>query len=47
MFKNCKLLENGIMLDNQVLKTYMTEALNGTIGQEYAAPQGRIQFTAK
>ncbi|MBQ4506240.1 MAG: 5'-nucleotidase C-terminal domain-containing protein [Firmicutes bacterium] len=40
--KNIKLLKDCIMLDNQVLIRYITEELGGSVGQEYAEPQGRI-----
>jgi len=36
------LLKDCVMLDNQLLIRYVTEHLNGVVGQEYAAPQGRI-----
>ena len=42
MFTNNVFLLNSIMIDNQVIITYITEGLGGTIGEEYAAPQGRI-----
>ncbi len=42
MFANNKFLLNSIMLDNQVIITYITQGLGGTIGEEYAEPQGRI-----
>jgi len=44
MFADNVLLQDCVMLDNQVLITYITEGLGGTIGQEYAEPQGRIVF---
>jgi len=42
MFADNKLLQDSVMLDNQVLITYIKDYLNGTVGEEYAAPQGRI-----
>ena len=39
---NVKLLRDCVMTDNQVLIRYITENLNGVVGQEYAEPQGRI-----
>ena len=47
MFMDNTLLLDEIMLDNQVLITYITEYLNGEIGAEYAEPygQGRIVAT--
>ncbi len=42
MFKNDKLLQEDVMLDNQVLITYIEDYLNGVVPASYAAPQGRI-----
>lgn len=44
MFLDNTLLQDSIMLDNQILIEYITEYLNGVVGQEYADPygQGRI-----
>lgn len=44
MFDNCKVLEDRIKLDNQVLIDYILGTLGGKIGEEYADPcgQGRI-----
>lgn len=44
MFQEDKLILEDIMLDNQVLITYITEGLDGVVGEEYADPygQGRI-----
>jgi len=36
------LLKDCVMLDNQLLISYITKHLGGVVGQEYAAPQGRI-----
>jgi len=48
MFKGCEVLKDEIMVDNQVLITYITEVLGGVVGEEYSNPrgQGRIQITA-
>ena len=35
------------MLDNQVLLTYITEGLNGVVGEQYADPYGEGRITAK
>lgn len=47
MFKDANVLLESVMLDNQALIEYVTEDLNGDIGQEYANPegQGRIVIT--
>ncbi|MGN0598860.1 MAG: bifunctional metallophosphatase/5'-nucleotidase [Oscillospiraceae bacterium] len=46
MFSGCNILKNEVMIDNQVLITYITETLGGNVGSEYAAPygQGRIKI---
>ena len=45
MFQNDKLLQDEVMLDNQVLITYITENLGGVIGEEYAEPYGQGRIT--
>lgn len=49
MFKNCKILKDEVMLDNQCLINYITEKLNGTVGADYAElkGQGRISIAAQ
>ena len=42
MFMDNKLILNEGMLDYQVLITYFTENLDGIVGKEYSAVQGRI-----
>ena len=44
MFKGCKVLQDSVKLDNQVLIDYITETLGGVVGEEYDNPygQGRI-----
>jgi len=44
MFADNVYTQDCVMLDNQVLITYITEGLGGVIGQEYAEPKGRIVF---
>lgn len=43
-FDGCKVVQNNQKLDNQILIDYITETLNGEIGDEYKDPygQGRI-----
>ena len=36
------LTKNEGMLDYQVLITYVADYLHGTVGSDYAQPQGRI-----
>ena len=42
MFADNKFLQDSVMLDNQVLITYIKDFLNETVDKTYAAPQGRI-----
>ena len=44
MFMNCKLLQDEVMIDNQVLINYITGTLGGVVSEAYAEPygQGRI-----
>ena len=46
MFTECELLLEDIMLDNQVLITYITEGLGGVVGEEYAEPYGQGRIVA-
>lgn len=45
MFKSCTLLQDGIMLDNQVLINYFSTGLDGKTGEEYADPKGQGRIT--
>lgn len=49
MFMNCKLLQDEVMIDNQVLINYITGTLGGVVGEAYAEPygQGRIIAVAE
>ncbi|MBR3130106.1 MAG: bifunctional metallophosphatase/5'-nucleotidase, partial [Clostridia bacterium] len=49
MFKGCTLLQDKVMIDNQVLITYIVETLDGNVGKEYAEPfgEGRITIVEK
>ncbi len=46
MFNGCKVLENDIKLDYQILSNYITNDLSGTVGNKYADPygEGRIKI---
>ena len=44
MFKGSKVVKDDIAVDCEVLITYVTEYLGGTVGEEYAKPQGRIKI---
>lgn len=44
MFKDCKLVQDEVMIDNQVLINYIQQNLNGVVDDSYAAPQGRIKI---
>ncbi len=39
---NVEIIKDCVMIDNQVLINYIVGELGGTVGQEYAAPAGRI-----
>ena len=45
MFEGCKVLQDEIMLDNQVLINYIVDYLGGVIGEEYADPYGEGRMT--
>ena len=47
IFQNCTFTQESVMLDNQVLLTYITEGLNGVVGEQYANPYGEGRITAK
>lgn len=42
MFQKDEIIKDSVMLDNQVLISYITENLKGTVPSDYAAAQGRI-----
>lgn len=42
MFKGAEILKDSVMLDNELLTQYIKNDLGGTVGQEYAREQGRI-----
>ena len=46
MFKGCKLLQDEVMLDNQVLINYITGTLGGVVGEQYANPYGEGRIVA-
>ncbi len=45
MFKDAKVVESEEMLDVEVLERYITDNLNGVIGEEYKDVVNRITFT--
>ena len=42
MFADNQYILDNVMLDNQVIITYICDFLYGNVGEEYSAPQGRI-----
>ena len=46
MFDGCKVLQESVKLDNQVLIDYITETLGGVIGEDYADPYGQGRIVA-
>ena len=45
MFAGAKLIDAEGTLDIELLEEYITQHLDGVIGEEYADPQGRLTFT--
>lgn len=43
MFMDNELTVDEGMIDYEILMTYLADELNGTVGDEYALPQGRIE----
>ena len=46
MFDGCKVLQQSVKLDNQVLIDYITQSLGGVVGEEYANPYGEGRIVA-
>jgi 2',3'-cyclic-nucleotide 2'-phosphodiesterase (5'-nucleotidase family) len=46
-FDGCKLVQDQVKLDNQVLIDYITGSLGGVIGEEYADPYGQGRIVIK
>ncbi len=44
-FDGCKVLQESVAIDNQVLIDYIVETLGGVIGSEYADPYGQGRIT--
>ena len=42
MFADNQYILDNVMLDNQVIITYICDFLGGNVGEEYSVPQGRI-----
>lgn len=45
MLKDAKIIQNEGMLDVEALERYIVEALDGTVGEEYAEVKANITFT--
>ena len=45
MFQGCKLLQDSVMIDNQVLINYIVDSLGGVVGDDYADPYGQGRIT--
>ena len=45
MFNGCKVLQESVKLDNQVLLDYITGTLGGVVGGDYAEPTGQGRIT--
>ena len=46
MFTGCKILQDEVMLDNQVLINYIVDTLGGVVGEAYAHPYGEGRILA-
>ena len=46
IFDGCKILQDEVKLDNQVLIDYITGTLGGVVGEEYADPYGQGRIVA-
>ena len=46
MFADNTFLQDSVMLDNQVLITYITDYLGGVVGAEYSNPYGQGRIVA-
>ena len=46
IFEDNVYTQESVMLDNQVLITYITEGLGGVVGAEYANPYGQGRIVA-
>ena len=46
MFDGCKILQDEVKLDNQVLMDYITGTLGGVVGEDYADPYGQGRIVA-
>ena len=44
MFQDAVIVRDNIMPDSEVIADYIEQQLGGVIGEQYAAPQGRIVF---
>lgn len=49
MFRDNEIVVQPVLLDNQILISYIQDHLKGTVGKEYSNPygQGRVQITAE
>ncbi|MBR4657005.1 MAG: 5'-nucleotidase C-terminal domain-containing protein [Oscillospiraceae bacterium] len=46
MFDGCRVLQDSVKLDNQLLIDYITDTLGGVVGEEYADPYGQGRIVA-
>ena len=46
MFDGCKVLQDAVKIDNQVLMDYIIESLGGVVGEEYSYPYGQGRVVA-
>ena len=46
MFDGCNVLQEGVLLDNQLLIQYLQETLGGVVPEKYADPYGEGRIIA-
>ncbi len=46
MFKDCNIIQSGVLLDTQVLIDYVTNTLGGTVSEGYENPYGQGRIVA-
>ncbi len=45
MFDGCKLIKDSTMIDTQALSVYLSDVLDGVVGEEYSDPTGQGRIT--
>ena len=45
MFDGCKVVKDNTMVDNDVLRVYLTDVLKGVVDEQYKDPAGQGRIT--